>query len=86
VKDPIYFPLSSDLNIGRGKSKHCLLITSWMVSHMIYILCGKYVNVGNGSIRDFGKEEEHKNPHKVLKDGITHQIVFLIVFHTQFSA
>lgn len=37
-------------------------------------------------MRGFGKEEGHKNPHKVLKDGITHQIVFLIVFHTQFSA
>ena len=35
-------------------------------------------------MRVFGKKEEHKNPHKVLKDGITQQIVFLIIFHTHF--
>ena len=79
-------PLSSEMNIGRGKSKHCLLITSWMVNHMSYILCGVYINVGNGCMQVFGKKEEHKNPHKVLKDGITHQIVFLIIFDTQFPA
>lgn len=79
MKEPL--TCSSDLNTGGEKSKLCLLITSWMINHISYT-CGKYINVGNGCMRVFG---EKRNIIEVMKDGITHSIVLLIIFILSFQ-